>query len=1234
MQQKYQGSTRVKRSQLQALRREFELLGMKEGEKVDTYVGRTLGIVNRMKSNGEEIKTSMVVSKILRSLTPKFNYVVCSIEESNDLSTLSLDELHGSLLVHEQRMQDAQPDEHVLKVIHADKPVAGRGRGRSMYGRGRGRGRFTLNKALIECFHCHKLGHYQYECPEAGKRVYYASSETTAEVEEEVLLVAYEGTQTVQKEDWFLDSGCSNHMTGNKMWFVDLEEDGVNKTVRLGNDSTLAVIGKGSVRIEINGTSYVISDVYYVPELKTNLLSLGQLQEKGFSILIQNGMCKVFHPKHGLILQTKMQGNKMFHLTASLQPRCLQTVEASDTKSHLWHKRFAHLNFKGLETLANKQMVIGLPSLKPPKEICTTCLVGKQHRDTFSKQSTWRASSKLQLIHADICGPISPPSHSNKRYVINFIDDYSRKTWAYFLHEKSEALSTFKSFKIRVEKEVGTFITCLRTDRGGEFTSKEFSDFCTQEGISRQLIAAYTPQQNGIAERKNRTIMNVVRAVLHEKQVPKPFWPEAVRWCVHVQNRSPTSVIDHQTPEEVWSGSKPCVDYFRTFGCIAHTHVPDQTRRKLDDKSQKCVLLGVSDESKAYKLFNPITKKVIVSRDVVFEEEKSWNWSDDSEKNKADTADTLDWEERVTQEDEHEQAPQDTTIRTDGNQSASESITEHIETESAASGRATRIRKPPLWMTDYETNMLVEEDEGLLAMMIADSADPQTFEEAWTSQRWREAMKVEMEAIEKNNTWQLVDPPKGVIPVGIKWVFKTKFNEDGQVEKYKARLVAKGYSQRYGIDYTEVFAPVARLDTVRLLLALAAQSAWDVFQLDVKSAFLHGDLQEEIYVQQPAGFIQKGRETQVYRLQKALYGLKQAPRAWYSKIETYFAKEKFNRCSSEHTLFTKTSQGNILIVSLYVDDLLFTGNNKYMCEEFKSSMKMEFDMTDLGKMKYFLGIEVVQSNAGIFICQRRYAREILARFNMTENNSVRNPIVPGTILSRDEEGTPVDAIKFKQVIGSLMYLTVTRPDLMYGVSLISRYMANPKESHWAAAKRILRYLKGTIEYGIFYQQGGKTGLIAYSDSNYAGDLDDRRSTSGSVFLIGTGAVSWASKKQPVVSLSTTEAEYIAAAFCACQCIWLRRILEHLGSEEREATKIQCDNNSTIQLSKNLVFHGRSKHIAVRFHFLRDLVKEQVVCLSYCCTEEQLADIMTKALKQEQFERLRQMLGVVKISEIS
>lgn len=437
MKKKYQGSTKVKRAQLQALRREFELLAMKEGEKVDSFLGRTLTVVNKLKTNGEVMQQSTVVSKVLRSLTTKFNYV-CSIEESNDLSTLSIDELHGSLLVHEQRMHGHHDEEHVLKV--AQESNLGRGRGRGVFrgGRGKGRGRQPLNKATIECYKCHKLGHFQYECPDWEKKANYAELEDGEEGE--LLLMTYvEPHQTRREMVWFLDSGCSNHMTGNKEWFSDLDEN-FSQTVKLGNDTRMTVVAKGSIRMQVNGILQVISDVYYIPELKNNLLSIGQLQEKGLAILIQDGTCKVFHHRRGLIMQSDMSGNRMFSVLAYVEPKssmCLKAEAVSEKESHMWHCRFGHLNHKGLRTLFYKKMVIGLPSLSSPKEICTTCLTGKQHRESVQKMSLWRASKHLQLVHSDICGPIKPASSSNKRYILSFIDDLTRKTWVYFLHEKS-----------------------------------------------------------------------------------------------------------------------------------------------------------------------------------------------------------------------------------------------------------------------------------------------------------------------------------------------------------------------------------------------------------------------------------------------------------------------------------------------------------------------------------------------------------------------------------------------------------------------------------------------------------------------------------------------------------------------------------------------------------------------------------------------------------------------------
>jgi hypothetical protein len=368
----------------------------------------------------------------------------------------------------------------------------------------------------------------------------------------------------------------------------------------------------------------------------------------------------------------------------------------------------------------------------------------------------------------------------------------------------------------------------------------------------------------------------------------------------------------------------------------------------------------------------------------------------------------------------------------------------------------------------------------------------------------------------------------------------------------------------------------------------------------------------------------------VYKLRKALYGLKQAQRAWYNKIETYFALEQFEKCSHEHTLFVKYGTNNkILIVSLYVDDLICTGNDGHMIQEFKESMKRKFAMTDLSKMKYFLGVEVIQSEKGIIIHQQKYAAEILKRFGMENCNTVGSPIVPGCKLVKDENGKATDAKEFKQMVGCLMYLLATRPDLAYSICLVARFMDRPTEMHVMAVKRIMRYLKGTLGDGVMYKHTEDKGveLVGWSDSDYAGDLNDRKSTSGYVFMLGTGAISWSSKKQPIVTLSTTEAEYVAAALCACQCIWLRNVLKHLKITQHKSTVIYCDNSSSIKLSKNPIMHGRCKHIDVRFHFLRNLTKDAIVELRYCTTHEQLADLMTKPLKLEVFQKLREELGM-------
>ncbi|KZV39334.1 retrovirus-related Pol polyprotein from transposon TNT 1-94 [Dorcoceras hygrometricum] len=538
-------------------------------------------------------------------------------------------------------------------------------------------------------------------------------------------------------------------------------------------------------------------------------------------------------------------------------------------------------------------------------------------------------------------------------------------------------------------------------------------------------------------------------------------------------------------------------------------------------------------------------------------------------------------------------------------------------------------------MDDYVSGEGLSEEE-VDAYMVQEVIpdDPILFEEAVKHEKWRKAMDSEISSIENNQTWELMDLPIGAKTIGVKWIYKTKLNERGEIDKHKARLVAKGYSQKQGIDFTEVFAPVARMDTVRMIVALAACRGWDIFQLDVKFAFLHGILSEDVYIEQPKGYVKKGEDHKVYKLHKALYGLKQAPRAWFSRIESQFISEGFQKCPTEQTLFIKRHGGKILIVSIYVDDLIYTGDDKDLMIEFKTSMMQTFDMTDLGKMKYFLGIEVLQKPEGIFLCQRKYATDVLKKFAMYESKPVKIPIVPGFKIHKDEDGTAVADTYYKQMVGSLIYLTATRPDIMFNVSLISRYMSRPTELHLQAAKRIFRYLKGTTGCEIFYKKGGDEDLFAFTDSDYAGDEADSRSTSGYVFLLSSGAVSWMSKKQPIVTLSTTEAEFVAAAACASQVVWMRQVLKNLSHNQESSTTIMCDNSSTIKFSKNPVLHGRCKHIRVRFHFSRDLVRDGEIELVHCGTQEQVADLMTKALKIDTFEKHRKKIGMVDISELN
>jgi len=707
--------------------------------------------------------------------------------------------------------------------------------------------------------------------------------------------------------------------------------------------------------------------------------------------------------------------------------------------------------------------------------------------------------------------------------------------------------------------------------------------------------------------------------------LPNDYWAEAAHCVVYISNRCPTKAMMNKVPEEAWSGRKQGVTHMKVFRCVAYAHIPDQLRRKLDSKGEKCIFIGYNKESKAYRLYIPSTKKFFVSRDVQFIGEEAWNGSLEKTVNVKNCL--------SHDEDDEEMAeihPQ-TAVPTQGQQGTPLRINESASpgTPQGGNSSASSSTCTPNERGKKFRNLSDFYNEGInsLFVLYCHVDDPIHFVDAIKDKKWIEAMDEEINAVERNMTWDLVELPKGKEVIGVKWVYKTKNNAEGKIERHKARLVVKGYKQQYGRDYEETFAPVARMETVRAVLSIAAQNKWKVYQMDVKSAFLNGVLKEEVYVEQPLGYEKKGEEHKVCRLKKALYGLKQAPRAWYSRIDSYLLENGFERCEGEPTLYIKEKDGKLLIVVLYVDDVIFTDNDVYLIENFKSVMKEEFEMTDMGLLRYFLGIEVDQNENGIFISQARYVNEVLGRFNMQECKAAITPTVMGLKLSKENISKDFDPSLYKSIVGNLMYLTRTRPDIMFAVSLISRFMDRPKEAHWQVAKRILRYVKGTKRFGILYTVSECSDLVGYTDSDWVGSVDDRKSTSAYVFHMGLGAISWASKKQSIVALSTAEAEYVAATEAACRAVWMKRMLRSLGQEQEKATMIFCDNSSAIALSKNSVFHKRTKHIDTRFHYIRELVSNGEIVLQHCRTQEQVADILTKPLDQKSFEFLRKCLGM-------
>jgi hypothetical protein len=635
--------------------------------------------------------------------------------------------------------------------------------------------------------------------------------------------------------------------------------------------------------------------------------------------------------------------------------------------------------------------------------------------------------------------------------------------------------------------------------------------------------------------------------------------------------------------------------------------VPIPKKRKLGPKTVDCVFLGYAQRSIAYRFLVVKSEIPDVHVDTIME-----------------SRDATFFENIFPMKDMHsnsrfstEITPQPAVpIESSEQSDEHEHVLEKDDSEAPRRSKRQRIVKS---FGDDFTVYLVDNTPTSIAEAYASS----------DADDWKEAVQSEMDSILSNGTWELTERPYGCKPVGCKWIFKKKLKPDGTIDKYKARLVAKGYTQKEGEDFFDTYSPVARLTTIRALISLAASYGLIIHQMDVKTAFLNGELDEEIYMDQPDGFVMKGQENKVCKLLKSLYGLKQAPKQWHEKFDRTLTSAGFVINEADRCVYYRYGGGGGVILCLYVDDILIFGTNIDVINEVKSFLSKSFDMKDLGEADVILNIKLIKVENGITLSQSHYVEKVLSRFDYIDSKPSPTPYDPSVMLRKNRK-IAKDQLRYSQIIGSLMYLaSATRPDISFAVSKLSRFMSNPGTDHWHALERVMRYLAGTMSYGIHYS-GHPAVLEGYSDSNWISDADELYATSGYVFTLGGGAISWRSCKQTILTRSTMEAELTALDTATVEAEWLRELLMDLPVVEKPVPAIlmNCDNQTVIVKVNSAKDNAKSsRHVKRRLKSVRKLRNSGVISVTYIQTDKNLADPFTKGLSRNVIDSASREMGM-------
>ncbi|WVZ63766.1 LOW QUALITY PROTEIN: hypothetical protein U9M48_013373 [Paspalum notatum var. saurae] len=1072
---------------------EWENPAFKPGEDVDDFALRlNTRCVKLVQFGDDTYDEERAVQKLFRCIPEKYKQIARSIESLLDLSTMSIEEAIGRLKVVDS--DEVQPPSGPINIggklyltreqweaCQGDgkkgesssatgdrkrKPRKGRKRVQTRaQGRAEGDARGAPGEAPPATESRHEmtpaaivLGHWAKECrrPRRGRahvarggrrragslpgaREHRATSTASATPnllhldEPKAHAFLGDGSSDDKADGWCLDTGATHHMTGRREFFTELDST-VRGSVKFGDASGVEIKGVGSVLFTTaSGEHRLLIGVYYIPALRNSIISLGQLDENGSRVVIESGVLRIWDHHRRLLAKVTRGTNRLYVLNVQVaQPFCL--AARRDDEAWQWHERFGHLHFEALKRLSANEMVRGLPCLDHVEQLCDVCVLTKQRRLPFPHQSSFRAKERLELVHGDLCGPVTPATPGGRRYFLLLVDDLSRYMWVMVLGSKGEAADAIRRAQAAAEAECGRKLRVLRTDNGGEFTAAEFASYCADEGIRRHYSAPYSPQQNGVVERRNQTVVGMARALLKQRGMPAVFWGEAVATAVYILNRSPTKALNGKTPYEAWHGRKPAVSHLRVFGCLAFVKELGHIG-KLDDRSTPGVFIGYAEGSKAYRILDPGTRRVRTARDVVFDEGRGWAWDKAVDDGSTPTYDDFTVEYIHFERAGGVGSSSSPSMPTPVPEPPPTPVSRSPATTSAAPSSSPTPPQPatprtsaptvtPLGtststparvdhgMAEFATPLSHDEERldayhdgeplrtfsatnrcrtgasrlGGAVHLACDDGEPRSFAEAERHAAWRAAMQSEMDAVETNRTWELADLPRGHRAITLKWVFKLKRDEAGAIIKHKARLVARGFVQQEGIDFDDAFAPVARMESVRLLLAPAAQKAGMSITWTSNRRSLTAIRRRRSTCTGPPGFGIPGKEGKVLRLRKALYGLRQAPRAWNAKLDSTLKGMGFEQSPHEAAIYRRGNGGNALLVGVYVDDLVITGVKDAEVAAFKEEMKATFRMSDPGPFSFYPGIEVHRDDSGITLRQTAYAKRVVELAGLTDRN--------------------------------------------------------------------------------------------------------------------------------------------------------------------------------------------------------------------------------------------------------